>query len=76
MAGVLGYPVEQVAARLRVPTLILWGERDPALPLRVARRLHATIPDSELITYPESGHCPQLDAPERFNADLLRFIRS
>ena len=42
---------EAIANRLRTivsPTAIVWGERDPFLPLRIAERLRATIPGSTL----------------------------
>lgn len=53
----------QVLPRIRTPTLILHGERDP-LPMAMARDLEAGIPDARLVALPESGHFPALESPE------------
>lgn len=48
-----------VGARLKdivCPTAILWGERDPFLPIEVARRLQAAIPKSTLEIVPGARH--------------------
>jgi pimeloyl-ACP methyl ester carboxylesterase len=40
----------------------------------LAKEAQARIPNSQLITYPDNGHSPQMQDPERFNADLLKAI--
>jgi pimeloyl-ACP methyl ester carboxylesterase len=59
---------------LRAPTLILWGARDQLLPVEAARRFHADIAGSRLIVYPELGHVPMEENPDRSVADVRRFI--
>jgi pimeloyl-ACP methyl ester carboxylesterase len=49
------------AARIRVPTLLLWGERDQDTPLWQAELLKKTIPDAGLVVYPGAGHYAYLD---------------
>ncbi len=49
--------------RLDLPTLILWGLRDPVAVPAIAERLAAEIPDARLQTLDEIGHYPQLEAP-------------
>lgn len=61
-------------ARIAAPTLILWGEQDRIIPLDQARRLAAAIPNARLVTYPDVGHAPQEEIPERTAADVRRFL--
>ena len=59
-----------------LPTLIVWGERDPLIPMRHAVRTHELMSGSRLEIFPGAGHYPYLDDPERFAAILLDFIRT
>lgn len=59
---------------IRLPTLLLYGERDTRAPAGVAVKMHDGIPGSELIQLPDAGHVCNVDASERFNAHLRRFI--
>lgn len=45
--------------------VIVHGTRDRLVSPDSAARLHAAIPHSRLELWPDIGHCPQLDAPER-----------
>jgi pimeloyl-ACP methyl ester carboxylesterase len=58
--------------RLAVPTLMIWGDRDPVVPLVQARAAAAEIPDARLAVLP-AGHAPQLGHPDRVAALLEEF---
>ena len=58
--------------RLAVPTLMIWGDRDPVVPLAHARAVAAEIPHSRLEVLP-AGHVPQLGHPDRVAALLQEF---
>ncbi len=58
--------------RLTVPTLMIWGDRDPVVPLAQARTIAAEIPDARLEVLP-AGHVPQLGHPDRVAALLTEF---
>ena len=58
---------------IRVPTLIVVGERDDPF-IEPAQQLQAGIPGSELVVVPECGHSPQIEFPETFNRTLLDFF--
>jgi pimeloyl-ACP methyl ester carboxylesterase len=60
----------------RLPTLIVWGARDPFLPMRHAVAAHKAIPGSRLEIFDGVGHYPHCEAPERFVAVLVDFIAS
>jgi pimeloyl-ACP methyl ester carboxylesterase len=57
------------------PVLIIWGARDPIIPVRHGERAHEAIPGSRLEILDGVGHLPQLEAPERFVAVLERFLQ-
>jgi pimeloyl-ACP methyl ester carboxylesterase len=65
-----------VLPRIQVPTLLLYGEADSRAPRPIADALAAGIPKSELVVIPGVGHCANAEAPEQFNAELRRFLRS
>jgi pimeloyl-ACP methyl ester carboxylesterase len=61
---------------VQLPTLIVWGARDPFIPVRHAVTAHQAIPGSRLVIFEGVGHYPHCEAPERFVAMLLDFIAS
>lgn len=62
-------------AELAVPTLLLWGGADQFAPVGGAHRLNKQIPHAELVIVEEAGHFLAEDAPERFRAELSRFLQ-
>jgi pimeloyl-ACP methyl ester carboxylesterase len=60
----------------KVPTLIIWGERDPMIPASHGRAAHEAIPGSRLELFPGAGHFPHRDDPHRFVEVLLDFLQS
>jgi pimeloyl-ACP methyl ester carboxylesterase len=59
---------ESVLAGVRGPALLLHGGRDRFVPLRFAERAAEGHPQLELRVFPDLGHVPQLEAPERWLA--------
>ena len=62
-------------AGIRASTLLLWGDRDALFTLDDQHRLTRAIPRSRLRIYPETGHCPNWERPERVAADLVAFMQ-
>ena len=58
-----------------VPTLMLWGDRDPLFPREEQERLAAAIPGATLKVYPETGHAVHWDRPEWVVRDLEEFMK-
>jgi non-heme chloroperoxidase len=58
-----------------VPTLILWGERDPLFPREEQERLAEAIPGASLKVYPDTGHAVHWDRPEWVARDLEEFMK-
>jgi pimeloyl-ACP methyl ester carboxylesterase len=59
-----------------VPTMIVWGKRDPMIPVAHARAAHRAIPGSRLKIFPDAGHFPHRDDPRRFVEVLVDFMQS
>ncbi len=58
----------------RVPTLIVWGDRDGVIPVSHGHRAHELIDTSELMILEGVGHFPHVEAPEVFADALLGFL--
>ena len=66
-------PLWDQLPRLRVPVLLLAGERDAQFS-GIARSMAGAIPGSRVALVPSSGHSPHLEAPERYTAALAAFF--
>lgn len=44
--------------KMKVPTLLLWGEKDTETPLEMGIRMQELIPESKLIVLHDQGHTP------------------
>ena len=59
-----------------IPFLIVWGERDPIIPVEHARAAHRLVPGSRLEVFPNVGHFPHLEDPLRFVSVLVDFLET
>jgi alpha-beta hydrolase superfamily lysophospholipase len=59
-----------------MPTLIVWGDRDPVVPVRHARLAHDAMPGSRLEIFEGAGHFPFHNDPDRFLVVLRNFLRT
>jgi len=59
-----------------MPALIVWGRRDPVIPVSHAGIAERGMPGSRLEIFEGSGHFPQLDDPRRFARLLCDFIET
>ena len=64
-----------IEARIRVPTLIVWGAGDRLLPASEGERLALRITGAELTVIPDAGHLPQRECPEAFAATVAGFVK-
>jgi pimeloyl-ACP methyl ester carboxylesterase len=61
---------------LRLPVLIIWGERDRFLPVQHGRRAAALVQGARLRIIPGAGHSPNWEAPEAVLECLSAFLRN
>jgi len=59
---------------LRVPLLIVWGEKDDVLPVSHARKAARELPDAAVHIMRGCGHWPHMENSEEFNRVVLRFL--
>jgi len=62
--------LSKLPATAHIPTLIVWGDQDPILPIQHGHDAKALIPTSRLVVFPGAGHEPHRHDPGRF-AELL-----
>lgn len=79
VAGALALARWQVARedllQLRLPVLLVWGDRDQVVEREVQTRLLLSIPGANnLEVLRGCGHTPMLERPEAFTQVLLNFI--
>jgi pimeloyl-ACP methyl ester carboxylesterase len=63
-------------SEIRTPTLVLVGDTDLPFFQIIADALVFLIPGAEKVVVPGGGHIVNMIEPERYNAELLRFLRS
>lgn len=68
--------LRDVLPHIEVPTLLLYGDRDVRSPLSVGEDLHSEIPGSRLVVISGVGHLSNVEAADRFNAEVRGFLRS
>jgi 3-oxoadipate enol-lactonase len=59
-----------------VPTLILVGDEDVAVPPIHSRRLHERIAGSHLEIIPRAGHTSTVEEPTAVNVAITNFLGS
>ncbi|WP_067814241.1 alpha/beta fold hydrolase [Actinomadura kijaniata] len=73
--------VSEASARLRrplrahrYPVQVIWGARDPYLPVRYAHLQREVFPRAQVAVLPFSGHWPFADDPEGVAGTLVPFV--
>ena len=57
----------------RKPVSLVYGEADRVVSPRMCTHLETLVPHAAVATYPDTGHMPFWEAPERFNGELRDF---
>ncbi len=60
---------------IKVPTLIIVGEKDRLTPVKYSEFMRNHIPNSEMVVIPEAGHMVMLEKPGEFNSALGNFLK-
>ena len=59
---------------LTMPALILWGEKDPLMPVALGRALADALPHAHFHVLPGCGHLPTLEKPAECAALIGSFL--
>ena len=57
-----------------IPTLLMWGDKDPAVYASSAKPLAKYFSDSRLVVFPGVGHLPYEECPQDFNRALIEYL--
>lgn len=68
------YSTVHASPRVRVPVLILWGDRDRFIESRAAGDSLALCEQGRLVRFPEATHWIHLEEPGRVSEELTRFL--
>ena len=71
----ISYDGRPVLDRIKVPTLIISGDKDTVTPLSYQIDLHNRVCNSEFLNVPYGKHCTQLDMPDMVNLRIEKFLR-
>ncbi|WP_418958220.1 alpha/beta fold hydrolase [Streptomyces tritici] len=73
LRGLLETDLRATLTGILVPTLVVWGDRDPLLPRTDQQTILDTVPDSRLTVYEGVGHVAYWEAPDRVLRDVTAF---
>jgi 3-oxoadipate enol-lactonase len=63
-------------SEIKMPTLIMVGEDDPATPVSASVAMHERISNSKLVILPSARHLSNVQQTEAFNEALLLFLKN
>jgi pimeloyl-ACP methyl ester carboxylesterase len=66
--------LEHRLAEINVPTLLVWGARDPIVPVRQAYAAARVIPDCQVKVFANRGHNVHREEVEQFSSVLTGFL--
>lgn len=62
--------------KINVETLIIWGKKDPLIPIEHAKNLNSEIKNSQLKIVENCGHAPQEERPELTSELIKKFCNN
>jgi len=74
MTQMLSPEADVQLTKIKAPTLIIWGDKENIFPRSEQDALLAVLKNSVLKVYPDTGHAPNWEKPERFAKDLQQFL--
>jgi pimeloyl-ACP methyl ester carboxylesterase len=74
LQGMLGLDLKSTLPMLKAPTLLIWGGKDTLMLEGDRKGLMDALPTAEVKLYPELGHNPFWEEPERVAADITAFL--
>ena len=67
---------EELLPKLKdIPTLLIWGDKDPAVYVSSMTRLAQHFSNGQKVVFPGIGHLPYEECPEDFNRELIQFLQ-
>ena len=67
-------PLTEKLSSITVPTMLIWGEKDPVIPVKYADSFVSGIKDCRFFRMDRCGHTPYVEDPETFVKAVLDFL--
>lgn len=67
--------LEKWLHRIKLPTLVIWGEDDKIFPVAYAERWRELLPEARVVTLARCGHVPQLEQAQAVIAETRAFLK-
>ncbi|MFQ6609485.1 MAG: alpha/beta fold hydrolase [Fidelibacterota bacterium] len=74
MELMLNTKIRERIGSIHIPTLLVWGNQDPLIPLTVGKEAKRIIQNSRLKTIDRCGHFPMLEYPNQFHRIIQTFL--
>lgn len=74
--NIIGEDLVQYIAAIKIPVLLIWGEKDKVVPFSDGQRIHRMIADSTLVVVKEIGHKAPYESAEKFSKAVLEFLHN
>lgn len=74
LVTVVNENLHPLLSKIKAPTLLIWGGKDTATPLYMAKIMEKEIEDSGLVVFEDAGHYSYLDEYQRFTVVLRHFL--
>ncbi len=71
---VINEDVRELASKITIPALLLWGDSDQETPLSDGRIFHEKIVGSKLVVVPGAGHFTYVDEPQKVISEIKKFL--
>lgn len=76
VAAIAASDMRKLYSTIKIPVLLLWGEKDKRAPVSIAYQMNKAIPGSRLKIIKGAGHVSNMQQPERFNKIVKEFCLS
>ncbi len=75
LVGLVSADLSHLLPKINCPTLLIWGSKDTAVPLYLAKKMEQTIPDAGLCVFEGCGHFAFLEKPVDTNIIINSFLK-
>ncbi|HAS74734.1 MAG TPA: alpha/beta hydrolase [Clostridiales bacterium UBA8960] len=74
LSKVVNEDLRHILREIKVPVLLIWGDKDTSTPIEDARLMEGLIPDAGLVVYEGAGHFSYLEHPEKTISIIKTFV--
>ena len=67
--------ISEKLVSIKSPTLIIWGENDPIIPIKYAQSFVSEIDDCRFVKMENCGHTPYVESPDKFFKIVSDFLK-